>query len=169
MTLGAPKMDRREAVDGELYELYLEGRYHCNRRTSAGYFRAVECFERILARNIRAAGAWAGLAECHTFLAPLAGIRFAEAMPRAQTAAVKALDIDASHPDPHCSLGFVLAVFDYDWAGSEAHFREALRLQPDRANSHLGSAGTFVRPWGVSMKRPNMPGGPANWTRSRHP
>jgi serine/threonine-protein kinase len=144
--LGAARITRQNGRDLGSYEMYLEGRYHCNRRTGAGFLRAVECFEQILAKDGRMAQAWAGLADCHAFLGPLAGIPFEEAMLRAKAAALKALEIDDSLPDAHCSLGFVLAVFEYDWNCSEAHFRRALQLQPDHANSHLWYGGHVLAP-----------------------
>lgn len=144
--LGAASITRQNPWDLGIYETYLEGRYHCNRRTGAGFLRAVECFERILAKDGRMARAWAGLADCHAFLGPLAGIPFEEAMPRAKAAALKALAIDDSLPDAHCSLGFVLAVFEYQWNSSETHFRRALQLQPDHANSHIWYGGHVLAP-----------------------
>jgi TolB-like protein/tetratricopeptide (TPR) repeat protein len=146
MKLGPARVAGQSIRDDETYELYLEGRYHCNRRTGAGFLRAVECFERILAKDGRMAQAWAGLADCHAFLGPLAGIPFEEAMPRAKAAALKALEIDGSLPDAHCSLGFVLAVFEYDWNCSEAHFRRALQLQPDHASAHVWYGGHVLAP-----------------------
>jgi tetratricopeptide (TPR) repeat protein len=184
MKLGAARITRQNGQDPGIYEMYLEGRYHCNRRTGSGFFRAVECFEQVLAKDGRMAQAWAGLADCHAFLGPLAGIPFEEAMPRAKAAALKALAIDDSLPDAHCSLGFVLAVFEYDWNCSEAHFRRALQLQPDHANSHVWYGGHVLAPLArldeaaIHARRaceldplspPAMSGLAGSWLMSRRP
>jgi TolB-like protein/tetratricopeptide (TPR) repeat protein len=135
--LAAGRVTRQYSQDLEAYAIYLEGRYHCNRSTRQGFLKAVECFERALARDARMAPAWAGLADCHAFLGWLAGIPAGEALRKAKAAALKALEIDGSLPEPHCSLGFLAAVYEHDWPGAEGHFRRALELHPDHANSHL--------------------------------
>lgn len=139
--LGTGRITPEYGRDVEAYSLYLEGRYHCNRRTRTGFLKAVECFERALGRDDRMAAAWAGLADCHAFLGQLAGISLMEAGPRAKAAALKALEIDDTLPDSHCTLGFLAAVLDYDWQGAEAHFRRALQLHPQHAASHLWYGG----------------------------
>ena len=144
--LGRGRITTQYSRDLEAYALYLEGRYHCNRRTRTGFLKAVECFEQILARDGRMAQAWAGLADCHAFLGPLAGIPAEEALPRAKATALKALEIDSSLPDAHCALGFVAAVFEYDWPCAEGHFRSALDLHPGHANSHLWYGGHVLAP-----------------------
>ena len=46
------------AARANAFERYLEGRYYWNRRTPAGWLRAVDCFERALAEDPRLAVAW---------------------------------------------------------------------------------------------------------------
>ncbi len=146
--LGMGRITRQYGEDLETHAVYLEGRYHCNRRTRAGFLKAVECFEQVLARNDRMAPAWAGLADCHAFLGPLAGIPFEEVLPRVKAAALRALEIDDSLPDAHCSLGFVAAVLEYDWPSAEGYFRRALQIHPDHANAHLWFGGHVCAPLG---------------------
>lgn len=141
-------MATRQHYDSETYSVYLEGRYHSNRRTRQGFLRAVECFEQALARDPRMAPAWAGLADCHAFLGPLAGIPADEALRKAKAAALQALDIDSSLAEPHCSLGFVRAVYEYDWLGAEGHFRRALELNPNHAQTHMWYGGHVLAPLG---------------------
>jgi TolB-like protein len=144
--LAGGRVTRQYSPDLEAYAVYLEGRYHCNRRTRQGFLKAAECFERALARDTRMAPAWAGLADCHAFLGPLAGIPAEEALRKAKAAALKALEIDGSLPEPHCSLGFVAALYEHDWAAAEGHFRRALELHPDHADSHLWYGGHVLGP-----------------------
>jgi TolB-like protein/tetratricopeptide (TPR) repeat protein len=142
------KPTRQYGQDPAIYAMYLEGRYHCSRRTRAGFLKAVECFEQILVRDERVAEAWAGLADCHAFLGHLAGIPASEALPRAKTAASRALELDGSLPDAHCSLGFVTALFEYDWPRAEDHFRRALDVNPGHANAHMWYGGHVLAPQG---------------------
>jgi TolB-like protein len=139
---------RQDGRNPEALELYLEGRYHANRRTRAGFLRAVECFTQAIAQDDRMARAWAGLAGCHGFLGQLAGIPVAESMPKAKAAAIRALEIDSSLADAHCAIGFVEAVFDYEWSSAEGHFRRALECSPDHADSHVWLGGHVLAPVG---------------------
>jgi tetratricopeptide (TPR) repeat protein len=148
MKLGGGRITKPESRDFETYARYLEGRYHCNRRTRAGFLKALECFEQVLARDGRMAAAWAGLAECHLFLGLLLGIPPGETVLRIKAAAQKALEIDASLPDAHCSLGTVSAAWEYDWTCAEGHFRQALALRPNHANSHMLYGGHLLAPLG---------------------
>lgn len=137
-----------DAMDPLAFELCLEGRYHSNRRTRAGFLKAVECFKQAIARDSSMGRAWAGLATCHAFLGQLAGIAAEESLPRAKAAALKALTIDESLPDARCAIGFVAAVLEYDWPTATGHFRRALECSPDHADSHLWFAGHVLAPMG---------------------
>jgi serine/threonine-protein kinase len=146
--LAGGRITRQFDQDPETYSLYLEGRYHSNRRTRHGFLKAAECFEQVLARAPRMAQAWAGLADCHAFLGHLVGMPADEALEKARTAALRALDVDDSMAEPHCSLGFINAVYEYDWAAAEVEFRRALELNPDHAQSHMWYGGHVLAPVG---------------------
>jgi tetratricopeptide (TPR) repeat protein len=92
--------------------------------------------------------AWAGLATCHAFLGPLAGIAYKESLQRAKASALKALAINEDLPDARCAIGFVAAVLEYDWPEATRHFRRALECSPDHANSHLWFAAHVLAPMG---------------------
>ncbi len=148
LKLGGGRITRQSTHDPETYSLYLEARYHSNRRTRQGFLMAVECFEQVIARDPRMAPAWAGLADCHAFLGPLVGVSAGEALSKAKPAALQALAIDSSLAEPHCSLGFINAVYEYDWPNAEYHFRHALELNPDHAQSHMWYGGHVLAPLG---------------------
>ncbi len=59
-----------------------------------------------------------------------------EAMPKARAAARRAIDLDPTLAEPHVSLGSIAALFDWDWAASERHYRRALELNPSYATAH---------------------------------
>jgi TolB-like protein len=146
--LGLERITTAYGTDPETYALFLEGRYHCSRRSRAGFLKAVECFEKVLARDDCMAPAWAGLADCHVFLGYFARIPWVEALQRVKAAALHALEIDDSLPDAHCSLGLVAAVWEYDWSRAEDSFRCALNRNPGHANAHLWYGGHVLAPLG---------------------
>jgi tetratricopeptide (TPR) repeat protein len=59
-----------------------------------------------------------------------------EALPKARTAAIKALEIDDTLAEAHASLGLIKMYHDWDWAGAEHHYRRALELDPRSVLAH---------------------------------
>ena len=142
------RITRQFSRDLESYELYLQGRHHWNTRTGQGTLKAVECFERAVARDPRMASAWAALADCYAMWPAYVAASIDEAVRKVRIAAQKALDIDDRLAEPHTSLAFATAVYEYDWAGAEAGFLRALELNPNDANAHLFYAAAVLGPTG---------------------
>jgi TolB-like protein/DNA-binding winged helix-turn-helix (wHTH) protein/Flp pilus assembly protein TadD len=123
------------SLDPEAYEAYLKGRYYWNKRTADGMQKALLYFQQAINKDPTYGAAYSGLADCnsgltwHGFKSP------AEALPKANAAALKAIEIDPQSAEAHASLGLVLT-HSWDWAGAEAEFKQALRLDPRYANAH---------------------------------
>jgi TolB-like protein/Tfp pilus assembly protein PilF len=124
----------------EAYERYLKGRYHLARLTPPDLRAGVGFFREAVALDPNYAEAWLGLASAQVRL-PMAGEALPkEFYPAAKHAAQKALAIDPSLAEGHAMLGWIAHWFEWDWAGSEAHFRRAIELNPNDTESHLGYA-----------------------------
>ncbi len=57
-------------------------------------------------------------------------------MPKAKTAALKALELDDTLAEPHASLGTVAANYDWEWNAAERSFKRSIELNPSYAFSH---------------------------------
>jgi TolB-like protein/Tfp pilus assembly protein PilF len=124
-------------VDPKSYEAYLLGRYHWNRRAPDALKKSLEYFQQAIEREPRYALAYAGLADAYAMLGSFfAVIPALEAMPKAQAAAEKALEINESLGEAHTTLAFIKAVHHYDWEAAESGFRRALKLNPGYATCH---------------------------------
>ena len=119
------------AVNPEAYEAYLKGRYEWNQRTPASLERAVAHFEAATELDPTYAPAYAALADCYNQLGTvmLATGSPKQYRPRAEDAAIRALQIDPSSAEAHAALGYV---YHYDWQFDEAErqFRRAIDLNP---------------------------------------
>ncbi|HJU84135.1 MAG TPA: protein kinase [Holophagaceae bacterium] len=123
--------------DPEAYRLYLKGRHAWRLRSADALRQAVEAFQEALARDSEFALAYAGLADAYTLLSFLVGvIAPQDAMPQAQAAARRALELGPGLAEAHASLGMILESFEWDWAGAECELRRALELGPDNPNLH---------------------------------
>jgi len=130
------RMTRRHTEDAEAYQFYLKGRFYWNKRTAAGFDKAIDYFQQAAGRDPNYALAYAGQADCYALL-NIYGIKSAkESFPIAKAMALKALELDPQLGEAHTTLGFVQALFDWDWTGSEASFKRAIELNPSYATTY---------------------------------
>jgi len=103
-------------------------------RTEAGCRKAIELFERALARDDNFALAYTGLADAHIVLALQAthsgGLAPHATMPRAQQALARALELDSTAAEPRASRGLIALLYEWDWAVAERAFIDALTRNP---------------------------------------
>jgi tetratricopeptide (TPR) repeat protein len=57
-------------------------------------------------------------------------------MPKARSAAMKALELDDGLAEAHASLGYVKHRYEWDWAGAEREFKRAIELNPQYPTAH---------------------------------
>jgi tetratricopeptide (TPR) repeat protein len=129
------RMARRYTGDSDAYQDYLRGRYLWNQRGEGGA-RSIEFFERAIERDPTYALAYAGLADGYISQGTSGAAPPTEVYPRAKQAALKALEIDNTLAEAHASLGFVMALYDWNWSGAETELQRAIELNPNYATAH---------------------------------
>lgn len=120
----------------QAYDLYLKGRYFWNRRTPEGFKDAIKYFQQAIAQDRDYALAYAGLADCYTLLPGYSEIPQTELLPKARSAAVKALQLDEGLAEAHTSLALITENYDWDWQTAEKEYRRAIELNPNYATAH---------------------------------
>src|SRR5438552_6158670 len=130
------QLTRRPTENIEAYHLYLKGRYYWNKRTGPALVKGRDYFRQAIDIDPNYALAYAGLADSYTVLATWNIVPSNEAFPKAKAAAIKALELDRTLSEVHASLGFVRAMYDWDWAGAEKEFNQAIRANPNYATSY---------------------------------
>jgi serine/threonine protein kinase/tetratricopeptide (TPR) repeat protein len=123
-------------VDPQAHEDYLKGRHLWNQRTPGALERALELFERAIARDPSYAPAFSGLADCHNLLADNNTYPPEVALPRAKAAALKAIELDPNLAEAHTSLAATKFESDWDYSGAEQEFRLAIELDRGYATAH---------------------------------
>lgn len=130
------RLIRHHTANTEAYQLYLQGRYHDAKLTYEGLTKAIECFKQALALDPLFALAYVGLAEVYFH-----GTTFyfvpGESLPRMKEAATRAAAIDDTLPEAHTMLAVVKMNLDWDWAGAERAYQQALKLDPGQPLAHL--------------------------------
>lgn len=108
------QMAKRATGSTEAYEMYLKGRFYWNKRTPDTLLKSTEYFDKAIALDPNFALAYAGMADSYVLL----GSRIysvkppGETMPKAKSAAVKALEMDETLAEAHASLGLVKLRYD---------------------------------------------------------
>ena len=139
----------KSATDNsEAYQLYLQGRYHWNQRTSAGIRKSVEFFQQATEKDPNFALAYVGLADAFNMGNNLGVFTSRESSPEARAAATKALVLDPRLGEAHAILGQVKSHYDFDFPGAQREFLKAIELNPNYANAHLYYAGGYLTPMG---------------------
>ena len=132
----------RAAVDPETYDLYLRGRYFDNRSGEPNLRRAMDYYQRALARDSTFAPAYAGLANAQVTLFGW-GHSYAETVPLARAYADRALAIDPSLGAAHFVLGR-LHWYDWRWADSEREYLQAIAANPSDVQTHHMLSHTYL-------------------------
>ncbi len=135
----------------EAQDLYLDGRYHWNKRTPDDLNQAVDLFTQAIVRDPSYAQAYVGLADCYNLLREFSVMPPGEAYPRALAAAQKAVELDPNSADAHTSLAFALFWGKMDVAGGEREFQRAIALDPNNTRAHHWY-GTFLNEIGQRQR-----------------
>jgi len=129
MSTGAPS-------NAKAYDLYLQGRYHWNRRTKESLFKAIELFGKAAKLDPNYALAYVGTADSYTVLADHLYLPSEEASSKAKEAALKAIELDDDLAEAHVSLGGILGLFEWNQPAAEREFKKAIELNPNYATAH---------------------------------
>jgi TolB-like protein/Flp pilus assembly protein TadD len=126
-----PNHNQHSVTPGaEAYEHYLKGRYFWNKRTEEALNKGVDCFNRAIGLEPGYAQAHAGLADCYAMLGWNSMLPPGAALPKAQAAATRALELNDILSEAHASLAFCKMFHEWDWAGAEREFQRAFELNP---------------------------------------
>jgi TolB-like protein/Tfp pilus assembly protein PilF len=141
LKLGPGASAASASVNPEAFELYLQGRQAWNLRTTAGFERAEECFNRALALDPNFARAHAGLADLWTVRGGQEGTlsqfdqRNSPQIQKILGFARRAIELDPSLADAHAALG---NIHWNAWNSTEGarELRAAVVLNPNYASAH---------------------------------
>jgi TolB-like protein/DNA-binding winged helix-turn-helix (wHTH) protein/Tfp pilus assembly protein PilF len=136
------------SIEPEAHELYLKGRFFWNKRDQAGFAKAVDYFQQAIDKDPTYAVAYAGLADSYALSGGFNLVPVEQAMPRAQAAAEKALQLDSNLAEAHASLGLIAPFNNWNWANAERHYQRSIELNPNYATAHHWYAEGYLMPVG---------------------
>jgi TolB-like protein len=127
---------KQDTTNNEAYQLYLQGRYLWNKRSSQNLKKATELLRAATEKDPNFALAYAGLADCYAVSYYYIGERPRELMPLAKTYAAKAIELDPTLAEPHTTLAFTAWLLDWDRVAAEREFLRAIELNPNYPTAH---------------------------------
>ncbi|MFQ5866119.1 MAG: protein kinase [bacterium] len=139
------QIEKRGTENLEAYNLYLQGNYYANKRTSQGLNKGIEYFKQAIKIDSEFAFAYAALAQCYFLIGNYGYVPPSNIFPRAKTAAVHALEIDDLLAEAHTELANIRFWFDWDWPSAENTFKYAIKINPDYAQAHRLYAAFLTR------------------------
>ena len=138
------RLAKRDTGNVGAYQLYLTGRYYWTKLTPPDLAKSIGFFQQAIETDPGYALAYAGLADAYRAQAPTSDMAPKDVLPPAKAAALKAIELDESLADPHTSLAFIHAWFDWDWAGAEREAQRAIVLNPSSGFAHAAYANVLV-------------------------
>jgi TolB-like protein len=138
------KLAKKYTDNNEAYQLYLQGRFHWNKRTSEDFQQAVVFFKKAIEKDPNYALAYAGLADTYALFPDWVNGRPKEFMPQAKQAALKALELDPNLAEAHAALALITFYYDYDLAGAEQSFKRSIELDPKYPSARQWYGGLLI-------------------------
>ncbi len=123
-------------VNAEAYDAYLKGLYHWYKLTREDLDAAERYFNLALSKDPGYARAYAGIGLLWMGRQQMGFVPPAEAAPKANAAALRAVQLDDTLADAHYALAVVSTWANWDWPAAEREFRRAIQLNPGFADAH---------------------------------
>lgn len=121
----------RAERDIEAYTRYLQGRYQLELRSRESLDLALAHFKAAIELEPRDALAWVGLSETYTSRASYTSqLSLDEGYRLGREAVERALALDPALAHAHAALGYIQAVYDWNWPAADASIERAIQLAP---------------------------------------
>jgi TolB-like protein/DNA-binding winged helix-turn-helix (wHTH) protein/Tfp pilus assembly protein PilF len=131
-------------VDPKVQESYLKGRYYFNQRTEDALNKSIAYFAQAVEKDPSYPLPYCGLADAYAVLGYRGHLLSRDALLKAKSAALKAIELDDTVADAHASLAFIAETLEWNWATAEREYKRALELNPSDARAHHWYAGYLI-------------------------
>jgi len=127
----------QKPVPPEAYDAYLKGLYFSARLTPPDMQKSFDYFQKAITTAPDFAQAYGGMAEAYSWSAGVGFMTAQDALPKAEVAANKALELDPNLAMAHHALAWVNYALKWDFSAAEKEFRRAIELSPNDVTGHL--------------------------------
>jgi serine/threonine protein kinase/tetratricopeptide (TPR) repeat protein len=131
------QLSTNRPLQPEAHEAFLKGKYFANRLSPDGLEKSIHYFNEAISADPTYGLAYAEMAETYCWATAYQLLPSQEALAKAKSAALHALEVDPNLGEAHNALAWVKYVHDWDFQGAEEEFKRAINLSPGNANIHL--------------------------------
>jgi serine/threonine protein kinase/tetratricopeptide (TPR) repeat protein len=130
---------KRATDNSDAYQLYLRGRYYWDKRSVAGFGKALQYFQQALDLDPNYALAYTGVADCYDLLGLgiYNGLPPGESFPKAKFAIDRAYQLDSTLGEVYTTRGHMNQSYEWDWERAGRDFRRAIELSPGYGTGHV--------------------------------
>ncbi len=123
-------------VNPKAHEAYLKGLYYWNQFTEADVKKSFGFFLQAIQADPRYALGYTGLANYYGVMYVDFRASRIDSCPKAESAALKAVELGPSLAETHHSLGAIRLFCDWNWQSAGSELQRALQLNPSYAEAH---------------------------------
>ena len=127
-------LEKKPTESTEAYVLFLQAREKYGEQTKPSLTMAAELFQKAVELDPSFASAYDGIAKCYVTMANDGYLTQAQALPKAELAVKKALDLNPDLADAHATLATINFAEDHD-IPSELEAKRALELNPSSSEA----------------------------------
>ena len=131
------QLSHAHPVTPEAHEAFLKGRYFASMLAPDGFEKAFHYFGQAIDIDPTYALAHAEMAETYCWATATGSLPARDALLKAKSAALKAVEIDDTLGEAHNALAWVKYEYDWNFKEAQQEFNRALELSPGDANVHL--------------------------------
>lgn len=131
------QLEKRETVNPKAYELVLKGKFYDSKGGRENQKKPIEYYQEAIAVDPNYALAYSELSATYRGMAADSVVDPKEFLPKAESAARKALELDESLPNAHLVMGHIYRDA-WNWSAAEAEYKRALELSPNFGDAHRG-------------------------------
>ncbi|MCF7763608.1 MAG: protein kinase [Verrucomicrobia bacterium] len=130
------RVTKNYTANPDAYQDYLQGLYFLNQPTGEALRKGIDYFQKAIAKDPKYALAYAGIAACYQSLVRFVLIPPKEGISSAREAALKALKLDDTLSEARAMLGWIKAVYDWEWDEGEKELKRAIEIDPNDFWAH---------------------------------
>jgi DNA-binding winged helix-turn-helix (wHTH) protein/TolB-like protein len=127
---------RRYTRSAEAYDLYLQGLYAWNKRSTADLQKAIELFTRAAELDPQFAAPWSGVANTYGVMVGYGILEPSVGTPKIFAAARRALELDPYNGEAYVSMATTEYRNEWNFAAAERDYKRGLTLNPNYATGH---------------------------------
>jgi adenylate cyclase len=131
-----PSVFKRDIVNPEAYECYMNGQYFFYQHARDGWLKAIEFFEKATSIEPEYASAYARLASVLAFAWFYGAMHPDEAIDKWRNTNERALKLGSELAETHIAVGRFRFLYERNWETAEQEYKRAAEINPENADAY---------------------------------